>query len=133
MGIPKAAEPDPAYTFLWGVLGRRILLVCGRIRRHNGGGRTPVRLRTRRLRFGLSGFPWTLQPRFDELRKGRRSASCRLFGLCVLYLNHGMQRFVIPAGAALALCGIPGSPITPLLRVGRINLNEKYGYFGLAV
>jgi hypothetical protein len=90
--------------------------------------------------FGLADYATSFRQTSPVLNKlvtdSIRTSNQYLVGLSALMSSityYRMGRLVLPLGAALAIGGIAGAYLVPVLTAGKISLKDYVGYFGLVV
>jgi uncharacterized membrane protein YfcA len=133
MGIPGAPSPFWFYGILWGIWVGWIFSTVGAFGGIMAGvGHITV--------FGLAdygrGFKSTSPVLNKLLTDSIRTSNQYLVGLSALMSSityYRMGRLVLPLGLALAIGGIAGAYLIPVLTAGKISLSAYIGYFGLIV
>jgi len=133
MGIPGAPSPFWLYGILWGLWTGWIFSTVGAFGGIMAGvGHITV--------FGLADYGRTFKDTSPVLNKlltdSIRTSNQYLVGLSALISSltyYRMGRLVLPLGICLAVGGILGAYMIPILTAGKINLSSYIGYFGLIV
>mgnify|MGYP005843610903 CR=1 FL=1 len=133
MGIPGAPSPFWFWGILWGVWVGWIFSTVGAFGGIMAGvGHITV--------FGLADYGKTFKTTNPALNKlltdSIRTSNQYLVGLSSLISSityYRLGRLVMPLGLALALGGIAGAYLIPVLTAGKISLSSYIGYFGLIV
>jgi uncharacterized membrane protein YfcA len=133
MGIPGAPSPFWFYGILWGVWVGWIFSTVGAFGGIMAGvGHISV--------FGLADYATSFRQTSPVLNKlvtdSIRTSNQYLVGLSALMSSityYRMGRLVLPLGVALAIGGIAGAYLVPVLTAGKISLKDYVGYFGLVV
>lgn len=133
MGIPGAPSPFWFYGILWGIWVGWIFSTVGAFGGIMAGvGHITV--------FGLANYGKTFKNTSPVLNKlltdSIRTSNQYLVGLSSLMSSityYRMGRLVLPLGVALAIGGIAGAYLIPVLTAGKISLSSYVGYFGLIV
>jgi uncharacterized membrane protein YfcA len=133
MGIPGGPNPFWFYGILWGIWVGWIFSTVGAFGGIMAGvGHITV--------FGLAdygrGFKSTSPVLNKLLTDSIRTSNQYLVGLSALMSSityYRMGRLVLPLGLALAIGGIAGAYLIPVLTAGKISLSAYIGYFGLIV
>ncbi|MFZ2089530.1 MAG: sulfite exporter TauE/SafE family protein, partial [Desulfobaccales bacterium] len=133
MGIPGAPSPFWFYGILWGIWVGWIFSTVGAFGGIMAGvGHITV--------FGLADYGKTFRQTSPTLNKlltdSIRTSNQYLVGLSALISSityYRMGRLVLPLGLALAIGGIAGAYLIPVLTAGKISLSSYIGYFGLIV
>jgi uncharacterized membrane protein YfcA len=133
MGIPGAPSPFWFYGILWGVWVGWIFSTVGAFGGIMAGvGHISV--------FGLGDYASSFRKTSPVLNKlvtdSIRTSNQYLVGLSALMSSvtyYRMGRLVLPLGVALAIGGIAGAYLIPVLTAGKISLKAYVGYFGLVV
>jgi uncharacterized membrane protein YfcA len=133
MGIPGAPDPFWFWGILWGVWVGWIFSTVGAFGGIMAGvGHITV--------FGLADYGRTFKTTNPTLNKlltdSIRTSNQYLVGLSALISSityYRLGRLVLPLGLALALGGIAGAYLIPVLTAGKISLSSYIGYFGLVV
>jgi hypothetical protein len=133
MGIPGAPRTFWLYGILWGVWVGWIFSSVGAFGGIMAGvGHITV--------FGLADYGGTFKQTSPTLNKlltdSIRVCNQYLVGLSALISSltyYRMGRLVLPLGLCLAVGGILGAYLIPVLTAGKINLSMYIGYFGLVV
>jgi uncharacterized protein len=133
MGIPGAPHSFWLFYILWGVWVGWIFSSVGAF----GGIMAGVGHITM---FGLADYGKTFKQTSPTLNKlltdSIRVSNQYLVGLSAFISSltyYRMGRLVLPLGLCLALGGILGAYLIPVLTAGKINLSMYIGYFGLVV
>lgn len=133
MGIPGAPSPFLGWAVLWGIWVGWIFSTVGAF----GGimaavGHVSV--------FGLGDYAAAFKKTSPVLNKlltdTIRTSNQYLVGLSSFMSTltyYRMGRLVLPLGLALAIGGILGAYLIPVLTAGKINLRAYQGFFGLVV
>ncbi len=133
MGIPGAPKPFWVYTILWGIWVGWIFSSVGAFGGIMAGvGHITV--------FGLADYGKTFKDTNPTLNKlltdSIRVCNQYLVGLSALISSttyYRMGRLVLPLGLCLAIGGVLGAYLIPVLTAGKVNLSMYVGYFGLVV
>jgi len=133
MGIPGGPSPFWFYGILWGIWVGWIFSTVGAFGGIMAGvGHISV--------FGLGDYAATFRKTSPSLNAlltdSIRTSNQYLVGLSALMSSityYRMGRLVLPLGAALALGGIAGAYLIPVLTAGKISLKAYVGYFGIIV
>ncbi len=133
MGIPGAPSPWWFWGILWGVWVGWIFSTVGAFGGIMAGvGHITV--------FGLADYGKTFKNTNPALNKlltdSIRTSNQYLVGLSAFISSityYRLGRLVMPLGLALALGGIAGAYLIPVLTAGKITLSAYIGYFGLIV
>lgn len=133
MGIPGAPSPFWFFGILWGIWVGWIFSTVGAFGGIMAGvGHITV--------FGLGGYAASFRQTSPVLNKlvtdSIRTSNQYLVGLSALMSSvtyYRMGRLVLPLGLALAIGGIAGAYLIPVLTAGKISLRAYVGYFGLVV
>ncbi|WP_449244826.1 sulfite exporter TauE/SafE family protein [Desulfobacca acetoxidans] len=133
MGIPGAPQPFWFWGILWGIWVGWIFSTVGAFGGIMAGvGHISV--------FGLGDYAASFRKTSPVLNKlvtdSIRTSNQYLVGLSALMSSvtyYRMGRLVLPLGIALALGGIAGAYLIPVLTAGKISLKAYVGYFGLIV
>jgi uncharacterized membrane protein YfcA len=133
MGIPGAPSPFWFYGILWGIWVGWIFSTVGAFGGIMAGvGHISV--------FGLGDYAASFRKTSPDMNKlvtdSIRTSNQYLVGLSALMSSvtyYRMGRLVLPLGIALALGGIAGAYLVPVLTAGKISLKAYVGYFGLVV
>lgn len=133
MGIPGGPSPFWFYGILWGIWVGWIFSTVGAFGGIMAGvGHITV--------FGLANYGKTFKNTSPVLNKlltdSIRTSNQYLVGLSSLMSSityYRMGRLVLPLGVALAIGGIAGAYLIPVLTAGKISLSSYVGYFGLIV
>ena len=133
MGIPGAPHSFWLFYILWGIWVGWIFSSVGAF----GGIMAGVGHITM---FGLADYGKTFKQTSPTLNKlltdSIRVSNQYLVGLSAFISSltyYRMGRLVLPLGLCLALGGILGAYLIPVLTAGKINLSMYIGYFGLVV
>jgi uncharacterized membrane protein YfcA len=133
MGIPGAPVPFWFYGILWGIWVGWIFSTVGAFGGIMAGvGHISV--------FGLGDYAAGFRKTSPVLNKlvtdSIRTSNQYLVGLSALMSSityYRMGRLVLPLGIALAIGGIAGAYLIPVLTAGKISLKSYVGYFGIIV
>ncbi|MDQ7783952.1 MAG: sulfite exporter TauE/SafE family protein [Desulfomonilaceae bacterium] len=133
MGIPGAPHPFWFYGILWGIWVGWIFSTVGAFGGIMAGvGHITV--------FGLADYGRTFKDTSPDLNKlltdSIRTSNQYLVGLSSLISSltyYRMGRLVLPLGICLAVGGIAGAYLIPVLTAGKINLSQYIGFFGIIV
>ncbi len=133
MGIPGAPKPFWFFGILWGIWVGWIFSTVGAFGGIMAGvGHISV--------FGLANYASSFRQTSHTLNKlltdSIRTSNQYLVGLSSLMSSityYRMGRLVLPLGLALAIGGIAGAYLIPVLTAGKITLKSYVGYFGLIV
>jgi uncharacterized membrane protein YfcA len=133
MGIPGAPHSFWLFYILWGIWVGWIFSSVGAFGGIMAGvGHITV--------FGLADYGRSFKKTSPVLNKlltdSIRVSNQYLVGLSALISSttyYRMGRLVLPLGLCLAIGGILGAYLIPVLTAGRINLSAYLGYFGLVV
>ncbi|MEW6660222.1 MAG: sulfite exporter TauE/SafE family protein [Thermodesulfobacteriota bacterium] len=133
MGIPGAPTPFWFFGILWGIWVGWIFSTVGAFGGIMAGvGHISV--------FGLANYASSFRQTNPALNKlltdSIRTSNQYLVGLSSLMSSityYRMGRLVLPLGLALAIGGIAGAYLIPVLTAGKISLKAYVGYFGLIV
>ena len=133
MGIPGGPKPFWFWGILWGVWVGWIFSTVGAFGGIMAGvGHITV--------FGLADYGRTFKTTSPVLNKlltdSIRTSNQYLVGLSALISSityYRLGRLVLPLGVALAIGGIAGAYLIPMLTAGKISLSSYIGYFGLIV
>jgi uncharacterized protein len=133
MGIPGAPKPFWFYGILWGIWVGWIFSTVGAFGGIMAGvGHITV--------FGLADYGRSFKTSSPVLNKlltdSIRTSNQYLVGLSALissFTYYRMGRLVMPLGLALAIGGIAGAYLIPVLTAGKISLSSYIGYFGIIV
>lgn len=133
MGIPGAPSPFWFWGILWGIWVGWIFSTVGAFGGIMAGvGHITV--------FGLADYGKTFKSTSPALNKlltdSIRTSNQYLVGLSAFISSityYRLGRLVMPLGLALALGGIAGAYLIPVLTAGKISLSAYIGYFGLIV
>jgi len=133
MGIPGAPTPFWFFGILWGVWVGWIFSTVGAFGGIMAGvGHITV--------FGLGNYATSFRQTSPVLNKlltdSIRTSNQYLVGLSSLMSSityYRMGRLVLPLGLALAIGGIAGAYLIPVLTAGKISLRAYVGYFGIIV
>jgi uncharacterized protein len=133
MGIPGAPSPFWFYGILWGIWVGWIFSTVGAFGGIMAGvGHITV--------FGLADYGKTFRQTSPVLNKlltdSIRTSNQYLVGLSALISSityYRLGRLVLPLGVALAIGGVAGAYLIPVLTAGKISLSAYIGYFGLIV
>lgn len=133
MGIPGAPTPFWFFGILWGIWVGWIFSTVGAFGGIMAGvGHISV--------FGLSNYGRSFRQTSPVLNKlltdSIRTSNQYLVGLSSFMSSltyYRLGRLVLPLGIALALGGITGAYLIPVLTAGKISLRAYVGYFGLVV
>jgi uncharacterized membrane protein YfcA len=133
MGIPGAPSPFWFWGILWGVWVGWIFSTVGAFGGIMAGvGHITV--------FGLADYGKTFKNTNPTLNKlltdSIRTSNQYLVGLSALISSityYRLGRLVMPLGLALAIGGIAGAYLIPVLTAGKVSLSSYIGYFGLIV
>jgi hypothetical protein len=133
MGIPGGPSPFWFYGILWGIWVGWIFSTVGAFGGIMAGvGHISV--------FGLGDYAASFRKTSPVLNKlvtdSIRTSNQYLVGLSALMSSvtyYRMGRLVLPLGVALAIGGIAGAYLIPVLTAGKISLKAYVGYFGIIV
>ncbi|HBZ54398.1 MAG TPA: hypothetical protein DEO88_03245 [Syntrophobacteraceae bacterium] len=133
MGIPGGPKPFWFWGILWGVWVGWIFSTVGAFGGIMAGvGHITV--------FGLADYGRSFKTTSPVLNKlltdSIRTSNQYLVGLSALISSityYRLGRLVLPLGVALAIGGIAGAYLIPMLTAGKISLSSYIGYFGLIV
>lgn len=133
MGIPGSPSPFWFWGILWGVWVGWIFSTVGAFGGIMAGvGHITV--------FGLADYGRSFKTTSPTLNKlltdSIRTSNQYLVGLSAFISSityYRMGRLVLPLGLALALGGIAGAYLVPVLTAGKISLSAYIGYFGIIV
>lgn len=133
LGIPGGPHPFWFWGVLWGVWVGWIFSTVGAFGGIMAGvGHITV--------FGLANYGKSFKTTSPTLNKlltdSIRTSNQYLVGLSSLISSityYRMGRLVLPLGLSLALGGIAGAYLIPMLTAGKISLSSYVGYFGLIV
>jgi len=133
MGIPGGPAPFWFYGILWGIWVGWIFSTVGAFGGIMAGvGHISV--------FGLGDYAGSFRKTSPVLNKlvtdSIRTSNQYLVGLSALMSSityYRMGRLVLPLGLALAIGGIAGAYLIPVLTAGKISLRAYVGYFGIVV
>ncbi len=133
MGIPGAPNPFWLYGILWGIWVGWIFSTVGAFGGIMAGvGHITV--------FGLADYGRTFKDTSPVLNKlltdSIRTSNQYLVGLSAFISSltyYRMGRLVLPLGLCLAIGGIAGAYLIPVLTAGKINLSQYIGFFGVIV
>jgi len=133
MGIPGAPSPFWLYGILWGLWTGWIFSTVGAFGGIMAGvGHITV--------FGLADYGRTFKDTSPVLNKlltdSIHTSNQYLVGFSAFISSltyYRMGRLVLPLGVCLAVGGILGAYMIPVLTAGKINLSMYIGYFGLIV
>jgi uncharacterized protein len=133
LGIPGGPIPFWFYGILWGIWVGWIFSTVGAFGGIMAGvGHISV--------FGLGDYAATFRQTSPVLNKlvtdSIRTSNQYLVGLSALMSSvtyYRMGRLVLPLGIALAIGGIAGAYLIPVLTAGKISLKAYVGYFGIVV
>ncbi len=133
MGIPGGPNPFWFWGILWGVWVGWIFSTVGAFGGIMAGvGHITV--------FGLADYGRAFKTTSPVLNKlltdSIRTSNQYLVGLSSLISSityYRLGRLVLPLGLALAIGGIAGAYLIPMLTAGKISLSSYIGYFGLIV
>jgi len=133
MGIPGGPTPFWFYGILWGIWVGWIFSTVGAFGGIMAGvGHISV--------FGLGDYAASFRKTSPVLNKlvtdSIRTSNQYLVGLSALMSSityYRMGRLVLPLGIALAIGGIAGAYLIPVLTAGKISLKAYVGYFGIIV
>ena len=133
MGIPGAPRPFWLYGILWGIWVGWIFSTVGAFGGIMAGvGHITV--------FGLADYGRTFKDTSPVLNKlltdSIRTSNQYLVGLSSFISSltyYRMGRLVLPLGLCLAIGGIAGAYLVPVLTAGKIHLSAYIGYFGVIV
>jgi len=133
LGIPGAPKVSPVLAFLWAVWVGWIFSTVGAFGGIMAGvGHITV--------FGLADYGRSFKTTSPTLNKlltdSIRTSNQYLVGLSAFISSityYRMGRLVLPLGLALALGGIAGAYLVPVLTAGKISLSAYIGYFGIIV
>lgn len=133
MGIPGAPSPFWLFGILWGIWVGWIFSTVGAFGGIMAGvGHITV--------FGLADYGRTFKQTSPVLNKlltdSIRTSNQYLVGLSAFISSltyYRMGRLVLPLGLCLAIGGIAGAYLIPVLTAGKINLSQYIGFFGLIV
>jgi uncharacterized membrane protein YfcA len=133
MGIPGAPAPFWLWGLLWGAWVGWIFSTVGAF----GGVMAGVGHLTL---FGLANYGRSFKNTAPALNKiitdSVRTSNQYLVGFSSLISTityYRMGRVVLPLGVALAIGGIAGAYLVPVLTAGKVSLSAYIGYFGLVV
>ncbi len=133
LGIPGAPTPFWFYGLLWGIWVGWIFSTVGAFGGIMAGvGHISI--------FGLGNYAASFRQTSPVLNKlvtdSIRTSNQYLVALSALMSSinyYRMGRLVLPLGVALAIGGIAGAYLIPVLTAGKISLKAYVGYFGLIV
>ncbi len=133
LGIPGGPSPFWFYGILWGIWVGWIFSTVGAFGGIMAGvGHISI--------FGLGDYAGTFRQTSPTLNKlitdSIRTSNQYLVGLSALMSSvtyYRMGRLVLPLGLALAIGGIAGAYLIPVLTAGKISLKAYVGYFGIVV
>jgi len=133
MGIPGAPTPFWFWGILWGIWVGWIFSTVGAFGGIMAGvGHISV--------FGLANYGASFRQTSPTMNKlltdSIRTSNQYLVGLSSLMSSityYRMGRLVLPLGLALAIGGVAGAYLIPVLTAGKISLKSYVGYFGLIV
>jgi len=133
MGIPGAPRPFWFFGMLWGIWVGWIFSTVGAFGGIMAGvGHITV--------FGLADYGRSFKETNPVLNKlltdSIRTCNQYLVGLSSLISSityYRMGRMVLPLGLCLAIGGILGAYLVPVLTAGKISLSHYVGYFGIIV
>ncbi len=133
MGIPGAPKPSWLLGIIWGIWVGWIFSTVGAFGGIMAGvGHITV--------FGLADYGRTFKDTSPVLNKlltdSIRTSNQYLVGLSSFISSltyYRMGRLVLPLGLCLAIGGILGAYLIPVLTAGKINLSSYIGYFGVIV
>ncbi|MDI6852177.1 MAG: sulfite exporter TauE/SafE family protein [Deltaproteobacteria bacterium] len=133
MGIPGGPTPFWFYGILWGIWVGWIFSTVGAFGGIMAGvGHISV--------FGLGDYAASFRKTSPVLNKlvtdSIRTSNQYLVGLSALMSSvtyYRMGRLVLPLGVALAIGGVAGAYLIPVLTAGKISLKAYVGYFGIIV
>jgi uncharacterized protein len=133
LGIPGGPTPFWFYGILWGIWVGWIFSTVGAFGGIMAGvGHISI--------FGLGDYAATFRQTSPTLNKlitdSIRTSNQYLVGLSALMSSvtyYRMGRLVLPLGIALAIGGIAGAYLIPVLTAGKISLKAYVGYFGIVV
>jgi hypothetical protein len=133
MGIPGAPNPFWFYGILWGIWVGWIFSTVGAFGGIMAGvGHITV--------FGLADYGRSFKDTSPILNKlltdSIRTSNQYLVGLSSFISSltyYRMGRLVLPLGICLAVGGIAGAYLIPVLTAGKINLSQYIGFFGVIV
>jgi uncharacterized protein len=133
LGIPGAPKPFWFFGILWGIWVGWIFSTVGAFGGIMAGvGHISV--------FGLGDYASSFRKTSPVMNKlvtdSIRTSNQYLVGLSAFMSSityYKMGRLVLPLGIALALGGISGAYLVPVLTAGKISLRSYVGYFGLVV
>jgi uncharacterized protein len=133
MGIPGAPRPFWFFGILWGIWVGWIFSTVGAFGGIMAGvGHITV--------FGLADYGRTFKDTSPILNKlltdSIRTSNQYLVGLSAFISSltyYRMGRLVLPLGICLAVGGIAGAYLIPVLTAGKINLSQYIGFFGVIV
>lgn len=133
MGIPGAPSPFWFWGVLWGIWVGWIFSTVGAFGGIMAGvGHITV--------FGLADYGRSFKTTNPVLNKlltdSIRTSNQYLVGLSALISSityYRLGRLVLPLGLALAVGGIAGAYLIPVLTAGKISLSSYIGYFGIIV
>lgn len=133
LGIPGGPVPFWFYGILWGIWVGWIFSTVGAFGGIMAGvGHISV--------FGLGDYASSFRKTSPVLNKlvtdSIRTSNQYLVGLSAFMSSityYRMGRLVLPLGIALALGGIAGAYLIPVLTAGKISLKAYVGYFGIVV
>ena len=130
MGIPGAPKPSWLLGIIWGIWVGWIFSTVGAFGGIMAGvGHITV--------FGLAEYGRTFKDTSPVLNKlltdSIRTSNQYLVGLSAFISSltyYRMGRLVLPLGLCLAIGGIAGAYLIPVLTAGKIQLSAYVGYFG---
>ncbi|MFH0822680.1 MAG: sulfite exporter TauE/SafE family protein [Pseudomonadota bacterium] len=133
MGIPGAPSPFWFFGILWGIWVGWIFSTVGAFGGIMAGvGHITV--------FGLADYGRSFKDTSPVLNKlltdSIRTSNQYLVGLSAFISSltyYRMGRLVLPLGLCLAVGGIAGAYLIPVLTAGKINLSQYIGFFGVIV
>jgi uncharacterized protein len=133
MGIPGAPSPFWFFGILWGIWVGWIFSTVGAFGGIMAGvGHITV--------FGLADYGRSFKDTSPVLNKlltdSIRTSNQYLVGLSSFISSltyYRMGRLVLPLGLCLALGGIAGAYLIPVLTAGKVNLSQYVGFFGVIV
>jgi uncharacterized membrane protein YfcA len=133
MGIPGAPSPFWFFGILWGIWVGWIFSTVGAFGGIMAGvGHITV--------FGLADYGRAFKSSSPILNKlltdSIRTSNQYLVALSSLissFTYYRMGRLVLPLGLAMAIGGIAGAYLIPVLTAGKISLSAYIGYFGIIV
>jgi uncharacterized protein len=133
LGIPGGPTPFWFYGILWGIWVGWIFSTVGAFGGIMAGvGHISV--------FGLGDYASSFRKTSPVMNKlitdSIRTSNQYLVGLSAFMSSvtyYRMGRLVLPLGVALALGGIAGAYLIPVLTAGKISLKAYLGYFGIIV